>query len=196
MFCLTSFVLVNTLLLIAALVFVCPAYGEDDEDEHVATRYGLSLAYGNTYDPTGDIGFLLLSGVALFDYDRIWPHRAPQALRFKVEGAAGATVKSEFRGRFMASISAFALYYLDQLSGKGIRPYIEGGIGVIYTDFQVEGQGLRFNFNPQLGIGAEFPSESKKPYFASLRLHHISNAGIDDENTGINSVLFTFGRFF
>jgi hypothetical protein len=187
---------VNAFLLIAALVFVCPAYGEDDEDEHAATRYGLSLAYGNTYSPTGDIGFLLLTGVALFDYDRIWPHRAPKALRFKVEGAAGATVKSEFRGRFVASISAFALYYLDRLSGKGLRPYIEGGIGVIYTDFQVEGQGLRFNFNPQLGIGAEFPSGSKKPYFAALRLHHISNAGLDDENRGINSVVFTLGRFF
>jgi len=186
----------NTPLLLAVLVFVCPAYAEEDESAHVETRYGLSLAYGNTYDPTGDIGFLLLTGVALFDYDRIWPHRAPPALRFKVEGAAGVTVKSEFRGRFVASLGVFALYCLDGLSGKGLRPYIEGGIGVIYTDFQVEGQGLRFNFNPHLGIGAEFPSGSKELYFASLRLHHISNAGLDDENRGVNSVVFMFGRFF
>ena len=186
----------NAVFLIAALVFACPTSAEEGEGDHVETRYGLSLVYGNTYDPTGDIGFLLLTGVALFDYDRVWPHRAPQALRFKLEGAAGATVKSKFRGRFVASISAFALYYLDGLAGKGLRPYIEGGIGVIYTDFQVEGQGLRFNFNPQLGIGAEFPSGSKKPYFTALRLHHISNAGLDDENRGINSIVFTVGRFF
>ncbi len=197
MFCARrSFVRVNASLLIAAFLFVCPAYGEDDEGGYAATRYGMSLAYGNTYSPTGDIDFLLLTGVALFDYDRVWPHRAPKALRFKVEGAAGATVKSEFRGRFIASISGFALYYLDRLTGKGLRPYLEGGVGVIYTDFQVEGQGLRFNFNPQLGIGTEFPSGSKTPYFASLRLHHISNAGLDDENKGINSVVFTLGRFF
>ena len=82
------------------------------------------------------------------------------------------------------------------LSGLASAVANEGGIGVIYTDFQVEGQGLRFNFNPQLGIGAEFPRESKKPYFAALRLHHISNAGLDDENRGINSVVFMVGRFF
>jgi lipid A 3-O-deacylase len=186
----------NAFLLIAAFLFVGPAYAEEDEGEDVETRFGLSLSYGNSYTPTGDIGFLLLSGMALFDYDRIWPHRAPSALRFKVEGAAGATVASEYRGKFMASMSIFALYYLDALSGKALRSYIEGGIGVIYTDFQVEGQGLRFNFNPQFGFGAEFPRESKKPYFAALRLHHISNAGLDDENKGINSIVFTLGRFF
>ncbi len=186
----------KTLLLIAVLMLASPVCADEGERDRVETRYGAALAYGNTYDPSGDIGFLLLCGVALFDYDRIWPHRAPQALRFKVEGAAGSTVKSEFRGRFVAALSVFALYYLDGLSGKGLRPYMEGGIGVIYTDFEVEGQGLRFNFNPQFGIGAEFPSGSKNPYFAALRLHHISNAGLDDENRGINSVVFMVGRFF
>jgi hypothetical protein len=186
----------NTVMLIAALLFASPISAEEGKDDRVETRYGVSLAYGNTYDPTGDIGFLLLSGVVVFDYDRIWPHRAPQALRFKVEAGAGSTLTSEFRGRFVASIGVLALYYLDRLTGRGVRPYVEGGIGVIYTDFQVEGQGLRLNFNPQLGIGAEFPAGSKTPFFAALRLHHISNAGLDDENRGINSVVFTLGRFF
>jgi lipid A 3-O-deacylase len=29
-----------------------------------------------------------------------------------------------------------------------------------------------------------------------LRLHHISNAGLDDDNRGVNSIVFVLGRFF
>ena len=77
-----------------------------------------------------------------------------------------------------------------------LRPYLEGGIGVIYTDFQVEGQGSRFNFNPQIGIGTEFKTDSGPPFFATIRLSHISNAGLNDENRGVNSFLLMIGRFF
>jgi lipid A 3-O-deacylase len=31
--------------------------------------------------------------------------------------------------------------------------------------------------------------------FLVLRLHHVSNAGLDDENRGINSVLLGFGVY-
>lgn len=90
----------------------------------------------------------------------------------------------------------FALYYLEGFSYKSFRPYIEGGIGVIYTDFKVDGQGLRFNFNPQMGIGTEFKVGSDTTFFTALRLHHISNGGLNHENTGISSVTVSLGRFF
>jgi hypothetical protein len=167
--------------------------GEDNRND-VPNRYGLAMIIGNTYDPSRKTGFVLLSGFALFDYDKIWQHAAPAPLRFKVEASVGSTWTKE--KEFMASAGILALYFLDRVAGHGFRPYVEGGIGGIYTGWKVEGQGSHLNFNPQIGIGTEFSIGSSPPFFAAVRLHHISNAGLKKDNRGSNSVVFVIGRFF
>ena len=164
--------------------------GKDDIND----RYGIGIVLGNTYDPTNNIRFYMLSGSVLYDYEKVWHHEAPDPLRFKVEYNIG--IARDDKTRFMTSLNMFALYYLDLFDDDDIKPYVEGGIGVIYTDFRVNGQGLKLNFNPQMGIGAEFKTESRDTYFLSFRLHHISNGGIDKDNRGVNSVLLMLGRFF
>jgi hypothetical protein len=166
---------------------------EEASTDQIPTRYGLAGVLGKTFDPVTDIYFVQLSGFIMWDYDRVWHHWAPDPLRFKVEGNAGATTSPETRA--MISIGMMALYYLD-FFGPRVRPYLEGGIGVMYTDFQVEGQGSRFNFNPQIGIGTEFKLDSGAPFFATIRLSHISNAGLHSENRGVNFVVLMIGRFF
>ena len=104
------------------------------------------------------------------------------------------TISPKIRG--MVSVGMMALYYLEFISSPRLNPYIEGGVGVIYTDFQVEGQGLRFNFYTPIGIGTEFKADSGPPYFGAVRLMHISNAGLHEDNRGMNSVLILIGRFF
>lgn len=167
---------------------------EEVQEGGVPDRYALALTIGNTYDPSNDIAFGMVTGFALYDYDKIWPHAAPENLRFKVEFSMGSTLTPNTD--FMASAGILALYYIHPLSKKGFRPYIEGGIGLIYTGFRFEGQGLHLNFNPQMGIGAEFKFGSKSTYFSSLRLSHLSNAGLDDHNRGVNSVVLHVGLFF
>ena len=167
--------------------------GEDSSND-VPNRYGLGMIIGNTYDPSGDIGFVLLSGFALFDYDKIWRHPAPEPLRFKVEASIGSTWTKE--KEIMASAGIFALHFLDRFAGHGFRPYVEGGIGGIYTGWKVEGQGSHLNFNPQMGIGTEFSVGPAATYLAALRLHHISNAGLKKDNRGANSIVFVIGRVF
>lgn len=170
-----------------------PAFAQDASGEYVADRYSIGLTLGKTYDPEDHTGFLLLTGSALYDYDKIWPHKAPDALRFKVEANIGGSIKHDLD--FIASAGVFALYYLEPMAGCGFKPYVEGGIGLIYTQHRVENQGLHVNFNPQIGIGTEFSFGSDVVYFAAVRLHHISNAGLDDDNRGVNSVVILFGRF-
>jgi hypothetical protein len=167
---------------------------EEASIDEIPTRYGLAGVLGKTFDPVTDIYFVQLSGFIMWDYDRVWHHWAPEPLRFKVEGNAGATTSPETRA--MISIGMMALYYLDFFSTARLRPYMEGGIGVMYTDFQVEGQGSRFNFNPQIGIGTEFKLDSGAPFFATIRLSHISNAGLHSENRGVNFIVLMIGRFF
>lgn len=160
--------------------------------DSIPNRYGLALLYANTYKPVNDIGLLMATGVALFDYEKVWHHRAPEPLRFKVEVSAGSAVRD--RSGFVGGANLFALYYLGR-PAAAFRPYVEGGIGCIYTSFRVKGQGLRFNFNPQLGVGTEF-NVGNATHFTAVRLHHISNGGLHHDNRGINSVALQVGRFF
>jgi hypothetical protein len=160
----------------------------------IPTRYGIAAVLGYTFDPAADIRFIQASAFVMWDYDTVWRHWAPDPLRFKVEGTAGLTISPEFRA--MASVGMLALYYLEFISSPRLSPYVEGGIGVIYSDFQVEGQGLRFNFNPQIGIGTEVQVISGAPFFTAIRLMHMSNSGLDSENRGMNSIVGMVGRFF
>lgn len=194
---LNSMLLKLPLWLIIVLVFLGntgSALSEDNNESDIPTRYGLAAVLGKTFDPVNDIYFTQLSGFIMWDYDKIWHHWAPEPLRFKVEGTAGLTVSPKTRA--MASVGMMALYYLEFISSDRLVPYLEGGIGVVYTDFQVEGQGSRFNFNPQIGIGVEFERDSGPPVFGAVRLSHISNAGLDHDNRGVNSVVLMIGRYF
>lgn len=178
-------------ILLAALV-VAPmtAWAEGST---VATRYAIAGTAGLTYDPNNDIDFVQITGVALFDYETVWRHRAPDPLRFKVELSAGVT--SAPKTRAMASANILALYFIERLKTAALRPYVEAGIGLVYTDFQVHGQGLRVNFNPQLGVGAEIKA-GERTWFTALRLHHLSNGGLHHDNRGVNSAVLQVGVFF
>jgi len=162
--------------------------------EHPPPRYGGAITLGTAYDPVGDVRFLGGSGFVLFDYDQIWPHRAPEPLRFKIEGNAGLATAPNANA--MISANMLALYYLNKIAKKNFKPYAEAGIGIIYTDFKVKGQGLRFNFNPQIGVGFEWKGKAGHNFFTAVRGHHISNGDLYRENRGVNSVLFMLGMYF
>lgn len=178
------------------LTIALPLYAQDntvDADGYVPTRYGVGLLAGPTYDP-GNVGLVIVQGQMLFDYDRLFWHAAPESLRLKLEANLGLTLDG--RNRSLLSVNMMALRYLDSWQFGSWTPYVEAGIGVIYTDFQVEGQGLRINFNPQAGIGAEYALPGGHSLAMGLRLHHISNANMHKDNRGVNSVLMSIGYLF
>lgn len=157
-------------------------------------RMGLALYGGSSYNPQDGPTYALLSACLLYDYDAIWFHRAPDALRFKVEANLGVA-DIETSTRLVAAAQMMALIYAEGLATPSFRPYAEAGIGLIYTDFQVYGQGLRINFNPRFGFGFEFGSNGR-PWYAAVHAHHVSNSGLNEENRGINSVMLQVGRYF
>jgi lipid A 3-O-deacylase len=157
-------------------------------------RYGMGGTVGYAFNIDDDtIVFSQAVGFALFDLKTFWQHAALDPLRFKVEISAGSTLNPN--NRFMASAGILALYYLDWFAVGNLRPYFEGGGGAIYTDFRVDGQAYRFNFNPQVGIGTEFKASPDLSCFTAVRMHHISNAGLNDDNRGINSIVFMLGLY-
>jgi lipid A 3-O-deacylase len=189
----TCRIITSALMMLIFFVSSCVS-AEENNGKYLPTRSGIAITAGRSYDPENNIDFYMLSGFMLFDYDKIWKHKAPENLRFKIEGSGGAAHKD--KTRLVLSGNIFALYYLDWFKSRTFKPYVEGGIGIMYTDFQVEGQGLRLNFNPQIGLGTEIKAGKDETFFLALRLHHISNAGLDDQNRGVNSVMFMLGFHF
>jgi len=174
----------------AAAAGVPPLYDE----RPLPDQYGVSAEYGYTFDPRADITFLMARVFAIYDYGTVWRQDRPKSLRFKVEGAVGSTLTP--KSDLMVSANMLALYYPGRLTGRGLRPYLEAGIGAIYTQFRVDGQAYHFNFNPLLGVGCELPRQNGSNPFAAIRLHHLSNAGIGHDNRGVNSVELQIGRYF
>lgn len=185
------------LIMLGLCLFPVNSRGEEAvvaTEKRTPDRFGMTIDLANTYDPGHDISFALIKGFGLFDYGKVWRQDRPKELCFKVEGGLGSTFRPE--SRTVASLGMLALYYLDRIATPQMRPYFEAGIGVIYTDFRVEGQGLRFNFNPQLGIGIERPEKDGSGSFLALRLHHLSNGNLYHDNRGVSSIVLQVGRFF
>jgi len=150
----------------------------------------LGVYAGMAYD-WSDMSFYLASWQALYDYEAIWQHRAPQGLGMRFESNLGVATGTEFSGeRLVASGNFLAVYEFGAPKTAPIVPYIEAGVGLIYTDFRREGQAYRLNFNPVAGFGIRMGST-----FLVLRAHHISNGGLNDDNRGINSVVLGFGVY-
>lgn len=187
--------LLTLFAVVCSLVFASSGFAQDDAatSEYSPTRYGVALLGGKSYDPD-HFGLLIVQGQALFDYDRIFWHDAPEALRLKLEANAGLTTDGRHRG--LLAVNAMALYYLDRFKYGSWTPYVEAGVGLIYTDFQVEEQGMRFNFNPQAGFGVEYALPNGAAITTALRLHHVSNGGTHHDNRGVNSALLMIGYLF
>ena len=182
---------------ILALLWGLSVYGVAEGfalDLRKPQQRGVGIVVGSSYDPSPAIGFAFLSGMAVYDYEQIMSHAAPEALRFKFEGNIG--LSDQTHPRLLASGNIFAMYYLRGLANGRLRPYIEGGIGLIYTDFQVKDQGLRLNFNPQAGIGAEWHTRGGTSWYTALRAWHVSNSDLHRDNRGINGVVLQCGRIF
>jgi len=158
--------------------------------------WGGLLSAGNSYSPNGEVQWLDAAVTLLYDYDDVWPYPrpAPDPLRFKLEGHINL---AEVNGVcFSSAVNMLALWEWKQLQLLPVTPYFEAGIGVIYTDFRLRKQGLRWNFNPVFGFGFFKRDAADRRWFAALRFHHISNAGLDEDNRGVNSAFLQIGCFF
>ncbi len=178
--------------MLLSVSFVLPICAHAEESEYLPTRYGMSLLTGRSY--TDNIGMVVVQAHMIADYKRFFVHRSPEGLRLKIEANLGLT--TDGRQRTMFSLNMMALRYLDSWQIKTFLPYFEAGIGVIYTDFRVEGQGSRLNFNPQLGVGLQHQMQSGDALTVGLRLHHISNANFLKKNHGVDTVFLMLGYLF
>ncbi|MFO0778659.1 MAG: acyloxyacyl hydrolase [Nitrospira sp.] len=72
-----------------------------------------------------------------------------------------------------------------------LQPYIEGGGGPLWTNFdgRIREQGSDFNFLVWGGAGANYELTPRWALNIGVRFSHISNSGLDTPNSGLNYLL-------
>lgn len=65
--------------------------------------------------------------------------------------------------------------------------YFKGGVGMLYMTQHTLEQSTQFNFNEYGGVGMHYFFMEHIAFTVEYRFRHISNAGIDHPNTGINT---------
>jgi hypothetical protein len=80
----------------------------------------------------------------------------------------------------------FLVKYVFPLSDK-FQPYIKGGEGLSYMTAHTKEQSTQFNFVSQVAAGFHYFVKQDLALNLEYRFRHLSNAGIDHPNNGINS---------
>ena len=76
-------------------------------------------------------------------------------------------------------------YHFDL--GSRLSPYIEGGLGILYHDYQGYDLGDGFTFTEMAGAGLSYFLHDNVSLSLGYRFRHTSNASLYDENDGLNS---------
>lgn len=120
-----------------------------------------------------------------------WPQGS--SLEFMAEGFL-SHVQQDSKTRYAVGFTPFIAYNFREI--WKIIPFLQLGVGVVYTDLNPQGFGSHFDFTPQAGIGLRYEVGRGKFLNLSYRYHHISNAGTAEENVSIDSNFFLVGVSF
>ena len=77
-----------------------------------------------------------------------------------------------------------------------VRPFVEGGEGILYTDIRKQMLGTRVQFTSQFGGGLEYQLRPDVSLTFAARFRHESNAGIHGGNPGVNTIYGLVGVTF
>lgn len=105
-----------------------------------------------------------------------------------IEGTLSAV--SEGPGDYMVGTTALIRYNFFQPGWKVI-PYFQVGVGAVYNDIYRDRTqnaiGQAIEFTPQGSVGLRYLINKHWSLDAEAIFHHVSNAGLDDRNGGINA---------
>ncbi|MFP6627068.1 MAG: acyloxyacyl hydrolase [Deltaproteobacteria bacterium] len=105
-------------------------------------------------------------------------------LSLVVEPLLGFTTKDTETVEF----SVVPMVRVEGFRDRSIRPFVEGGVGLAYSDLRGYNLGSRILFSDQIGGGVTFGAADPHRWSLGYRLRHISHAGLWAEaNSGLNT---------
>jgi len=119
----------------------------------------------------------------------------PKFMRGRFEYAVDAVpvfvIFQKTNTAYGVAANPFALIWNFDTQGRFL-PYVDLDGGVLFTNTQVPAGTSRINFTPSAGLGVHYLAK-KLTWTADVRLVHISNAGLNAINPGINTVQLRVG---
>ena len=77
--------------------------------------------------------------------------------------------------------------------GQALVPFFDGGEGIVLTTLKDVHIGGPFEFSSQVGGGIHMFFTHEDAVTLAIRYRHISNAGIKQENSGLNTLFLIIG---
>jgi lipid A 3-O-deacylase len=104
----------------------------------------------------------------------------PTLMHLASEGSSSTAVGASVLGRWI-------------LGGSRIRPYLEGGVGLLAGEMNIQQSDCSVNFIIQGGPGVLVVLSDMTTLAVGYRFQHISNASMCETNVGINSSTLYLG---
>ena len=139
-----------------------------------------------------DLDFFTFGPRVAYDLPDFIPAIFGNRVRIGIE-TNGSIIRGKDRGT--EGEFAFSPFIFDYRydSGGMFVPFIEGGEGIVVTTLRNLRIGGPFEFSSQAGAGFHLFFADEDAVTFSFRMRHISNAGIKDENSGLNTYFFAIG---
>ena len=167
-------------LVMALVIHETRALAGESGTTHSRTRmFGLKLAYGQSFDTremVETVAFMPYIYWSLYDVTKSID------LGLVIEPVFFYYIEPEHSEGFGITPRLRFAYH-----GWTVIPYLEMGVGLFYTDLDAWELGQNFNFSPQGEIGLDVPVGSCTFLNLGYRYHHISNAGMDERNGGVDT---------
>jgi len=145
---------------------------------------GINFGYGHSFESNSDLRF-----ASIYPYfgKVITDPMGKGWLRGNVEGIIEGAFSYVFKNQntYSAGVNLLARYNFLPASDKW-RPYVQGGFGVVVTNLGINNFGTNFSFASNAAAGIQYFFNTENSINLEWRYFHFSNAGIDDDNAGLN----------
>lgn len=99
----------------------------------------------------------------------------------------------QFHPRNAYLVGVAPIFRYNFATGTPFVPFFEGGAGASLTDIRHPDLSTDFEFNVQVGTGVHWFFKPTIAVTLEARWLHLSNAGMDTPNNGVNTALFLGG---
>ena len=186
-----------SMVVFASLVLAAPARA--DEGSRIEFReWGLRA--GGGINPSSMIQYYAIHpyvGLSLWEPASRWFEKYGMHALWMIE--PWAAFVNDDNGKHKTSsfeLGVSPLFARLVFGDAALRPFLEGGEGIVYTDLRKQDLGTRIQFTSQIGAGLQYEVRPGMDVGFQVRLRHMSNAGMGGSNPGINTFYGLLGLTF
>jgi Lipid A 3-O-deacylase (PagL) len=152
----------------------------------------LSFRFAYGYADRVSLNFFTFGPRVAYDLPDFVPAIAGNRIRLAIEMLGSIISGPNHGGNGEFALSPLIFNYRYDTGGLFV-PYIEGGEGIVLTTLNHINIGGPFEFSSQGGGGFDLFFSRENAVSFDVRYRHISNLGLSNDNSGLNTLFFTIG---